>query len=182
MKNALILHGTSNNHQGNWFPWLKKELKKRGYQVWVPDLPSSDKPNAKIYNKFLLGNKDWKFNRESVIVGHSSGAVEILSLLQNLPHDVVVKKCIFVGVFKDNLGEEIFDGLFEEPFAFKKIKKHANEFIFVHSDNDPYCPLGHAQYLSRELGGKLIVKKGQGHFNLERGPQYRKFPFLLKLI
>jgi uncharacterized protein len=182
MKNALILHGTSNNHTGNWFPWLKKELEGKGYKVWVPDLPDPDVPNAKRNTSFILANKNWEFNEESVIIGHSSGSVEILNLLQHFQEGICVKKCILVAVFKDNLGEAIFDGLFEEPFDFEEIKKHSKEFVFVHSDDDPYCPLDHAKYFSDKLEGKLIVKKGQGHFNLEKGPEYKKFPFLLSLI
>ena len=182
MKNALILHGTANNHTGNWFPWLKGQLEKKGYKVWVPDLPDSEHPNVKRYNEFIFANKDFEFNKDTVIIGHSSGAVEILGLLQNLPEDVIVNKSILVSVFKDNLGDKDFDGLFEEPFDFEKIKKHSREIIFIHSDTDPYCPMEHAEYLSGKVGGKLIVIKGQGHFNLEKGPQYKKFPELLKLI
>lgn len=54
--------------------------------------------------------------------------------------------------------------------------------MFIHSDNDPYCPLEHAEYLAKSAGGKLIIKKGQGHFNLEKGKQHRQFPLLLELL
>jgi len=60
---------------------LKKELEKEGWKVWVPDLPRADKPNSKRYNKFIFKNNDWKFNRESFLIGHSSGAVAVLGLL-----------------------------------------------------------------------------------------------------
>ena len=33
-----------------------------------------------------------------------------------------------------------------------------------------------------QVNGKLIVKKGQGHFNLEKGPEYKQFPFLLEVL
>lgn len=85
MKNALILHDTGNDHTGNWFPWLKTQLKNKGYKVWVPDLPDADTPSTKRYNKFLLEENDWEFNDESLIIGRSSGAVAILGLLQELP-------------------------------------------------------------------------------------------------
>jgi hypothetical protein len=182
MKNALILHGTDNDSSGNWFPWLKKQLEEKGWKVWVPDLPQADKPNIKRYNRHIFNKDNWKFNEKSFLIGHSSGAVAILGLLQHLPEGVRIDTCILVGSFKNNLGWDALDGLFEEPFDFEEIKEKANNFIFIHSDNDPYCPLEYAQYLSNKLDGELIVKKGQEHFNLEKGPEYKEFPLLLNLL
>ena len=182
VKNALILHGTDNNSQGNWFPWLKKQLEKHGWKVWIPDLPRSDKPSVKRYNKYILKDNDWEFNENSVIIGHSSGAVAILGLLQELPNKTVINKCILVAAFKNDLGWNSLEGLFDKPFDFQKIKSRAKHFIFIHSDNDPYCPLEHAEFLSNKLNGKLIIKKGQKHFNLEQDPKYKRFPFLLKIL
>ena len=70
MKNALILHGLSSGHSGNWFPWLEKELNQNGYKVWVPDLPQADKPNIDRNNAFIFAN--WKFDNDSIICYHSS--------------------------------------------------------------------------------------------------------------
>src|SRR3989338_2870893 len=182
MKNALLLHGTGNNSQGNWFPWLKEQLEAKGWKVWVPDLPNATMPDSKIYNQFLFSNKDWTFTSDTYIVGHSSGAVEILSLLQHLPETVIVDTCILIGVFRDNPKWDDTRGLFKEAFDFEQIKKHARRIVFIHSDDDPYCPLADAEYFSEKLGGEHLLKKGQGNFNLEKGPQYKQFPFLLELI
>lgn len=182
MKNALILHGTGNNHTGNWFPWLKKELEKKGYKVWVPDLPNSELANVKRYNKFIFKNKNFVFNKDTLIIGHSSGAVAILGLLQKFPDNLKVKKSILVASFMNDFGDPDFSGLFEEPFDFNKIKTKSEKIIFVHSDDDPYCPLSHAEYLSQKLDANLVIIKNQGHFNLEKGPEFKEFPAILDLI
>ena len=145
----------------------------------MPNLPGSDKPNIKKYNEFIL-NSGWEFNEETVIIGHSSGAVAILGLLPKLP--ARVDTCILVSAFKNNLRWKELDGLFEKPFNFEDIRNKSKQFILIHSDNDPYCPLEHAEYLTRKLGAKLVVKKGQGHFNLEQGEQYKKFPLILEMV
>jgi len=183
MKNALILHGTGGSSKENWFPWLKDELEKRQWKVWLPDLPKAEEPNVERYNKFLLKNDYWQFNMDSVLIGHSSGAVAIFGLLQELPDEVQVDTCYLVGAFKDDLGWESLKSLFDTPFDFAKIKTKAKNFVFLHSDNDPYCPLDHARYLTKELDGRLMVKKGQKHFSVgTMGKSYEQFPVLLQLI
>jgi predicted alpha/beta hydrolase family esterase len=181
MKNAVILHGTGNTPEGNWFSWLDKELTKLGYEVWLPQLPDAQTPNAEKYNKLLL-NHGFDFNDETILVGHSSGAVSILNLLQELPENIKIKASFLVGAFKGPLGKETRSELFPKPFDFEKIRSRCSKFVFMHSDNDPYCPLADAKYLSEKLGGELHVEKGQGHFNLEAGPQYKEFPLLLEII
>jgi len=179
VKNVLILHGTDSTSQSNWFPWLAAELKARGWKVWSPDLPHAEKPNVTRYNEFLLSG-GWEFNEDSVLIGHSSGAVEILALL---PHLSVIKAAVLVGAFKDDLGWESLSELFLEPFDFDAIRSHAKKFVFVHSDDDPHCPLEGAQFLAEKVGGELIVKEGQKHFSIgTAGEAYKEFPFILEVI
>lgn len=183
MKNALILHGTGGHSKENWFDWLKTELEKNGYKAWVPDLPGAKKPNIDKYNEFIFANKEWEFNKDSILVGHSSGAVAILGLLQALPEGAKVDTCYLIGAFRNDLKWDALTDLFLTPFDFDKIKSKAKKFVFIHSDNDPYCPLEHAEYLSKELNGELIVKPGQKHFSVGTMSEgYKQFPDLLNLI
>lgn len=182
MKNVLILHGTDNNHTGNWFPWLKRELELQGYVVWCPDLPGADHPDQNTYLNVLFGNPDWHFNDESIVVGHSSGGVTALKLVQHLPEGVIIHKCIVVGASYTVHGADPIGGLFKEPYDFDKIKKHAKTFIVFQSDNDPHVPLEDGKLFARALDGEGIFPAGQGHFNLEMGEKYRQFPAILEKI
>lgn len=160
---------------------VKRFTSKKGYKVWLPQLPNCDKPNVDTYNNFLL--PDWEYNSETILIGHSSGAVEILSLLENLPKGVVVNKAVLVAGFVDNLEWDALDELFIHPFNWKKIKQRAKKFILVHSDNDPYVPLEHGHVLQKNLNADLIVEKEQKHFSVNSfGEKYKEFPLLLELI
>ena len=162
--------------------WLKGLLIGRGYTVWLPELPNSNKPNTKTYNKFLLANPRFAFDENTVLIGHSSGAVEILSLLQHLPVGTTIKAAILVSAFKDNLKIPALNGLFAEPFDFELIKQHCPNITFVHSDNDSLSPLKGAQYLADKTGGNLITIEGQGHFHADQENQYKQFPEIIEVI
>ena len=181
MKNVLILHGTNGSSQGNWFPWLKIELERKGVKVWVPDLPLADKPDIQRYNKYIF--KHWQLNKDSIIIGHSSGAVAVLGLLQYLPKALRIEKAILVAGFKNDLGRKDLSQLFLKPFDFEKIKTHCKDFKLIHSNNDSYVPLKHGQFLADKLNGEIIILKDQKHFNISSmGDAYKQFFKILEYI
>jgi len=128
-----------------------------------------------------------RFNKDSIIVGHSAGATLILRILEHLPEGVRINKAILVaGVVELGTKPEFLQykrSLVENPFDWGKIKKSAKEFCFVCSDNDPYqCGADQGKIMQEHLGGKLVVKRGEAHFNLEKRAEYKQFPFVLELL
>lgn len=180
----LILHGTDADSSKHWFPWLKSELESLGHEVWVPDLPDSDRPNIQKYNDLLL-NSDWDF-KDSVIIGHSSGSVAILGLLQALPSDVKINTAVLAGAFTKRLSEspswEMISELFDKPFDFETIKQRADKFLFIHSKDDPVCDINEARKLCSQVDGEMIEFDGMGHFTTKLNPSFTKFPELLEVI
>lgn len=187
MKNSLILHGSGNNSQGNWFPWLRDELEKRGWEVWAPDLPNADYPDIDEWSDFVLASTEWEFNQESVIIGHSAGATLILGLLQRLPANVKIDTAILVAGLAQfpSLPEvnELIKGLFKHPFDWEKIKTSCENFYFVHSGNDRYgCGIKQGKIMKSHLGGELILRSDEDHFNLETSSKYKQFPLILEIL
>jgi predicted alpha/beta hydrolase family esterase len=177
-KKAVILHGTGSNHESNWFPWLQMQLELVGYEVWVPDLPGSDKPIISTYTEYLIGSK-WDFNN-NLIIGHSSGAVEILGLLENLSN-VKVDTAIFVSVFEGDLGWNDLRGL-NQKFDFKKINQNVNQSIVIQSDDDPYCPVDGAKRIAEKLSAHFVLMHKMGHFSYELDNRFNAFPEILEVI
>jgi uncharacterized protein len=182
MKHALILHGTDGSPDINWFPWLKAKLEAEGYEVWAPQLPACHTPNRATYAAFLLEDSEHDLT-DAVVVGHSSGAVEVLNLLddERTPH---LKLAVMVSAWAGGKpngydSNEQFEHLFPEAgFDFARMKQKADNIVFLHSANDPYCPLEQAQYLAKELDAPITVVPSGGHL----GSQYSELPELWNII
>lgn len=181
MKKAVILHGTDGSSNANWFPWLKTQLEDKNYEVWVPNLPNNHTPNSRVYNEFLFSS-DWDFT-ENLIIGHSSGAVSTLNLLAD-DRCPSIDTAVLVGVWarmdETDLDRDQFKDLFpENNWNFEKIKSKAKNFLFLHGRDDPWCPLEQAEYLCKELDGKIkIIDDGQ-HFSVANDPKWKELPQLM---
>ena len=197
MKRAVLLHGTDGSPESNWLPWLKRQLEAMGYAVWVPLLPENSTPNRHTYNDFLFSSgRDFTDN---LIIGHSSGAVSILNLLTD-ERCPPIKTGVLAGAWSSLDEAELTDGIkaaFGSPeqiyerfrglfptegFDFARITAHAGKLLFVHSDDDPYCPLKQAQWLAGQTGSELVVVPGGQHFSAGIDPAFKEFPQLLDIL
>lgn len=181
MKTAIILHGTLGSPEGNWFQWLKTELEAKGLQVWLPELPHAEQPSLTSWVEFVHTNCPFPINEETLIVGHSSGA--ILSLILAQQNKQPIGAVVAVSVFHDNsLNWEPNSKLFDVTFDWNAIQNNTKKLLFIHSDSDPYVPLDQAKYVADHCSAEMIVIPGQGHFNLEQSPEYKTFPKLLEYL
>ena len=53
MKRAIIVHGWDFNPSMNWYPWLKRELEERVYEVIVPEMPNTEDPKINSWISHL---------------------------------------------------------------------------------------------------------------------------------
>ncbi|MFZ1655103.1 MAG: alpha/beta hydrolase [Candidatus Moraniibacteriota bacterium] len=161
-----------------WFSYLKDELEKFGYEVWLPQLPNDEHPNLKEWIPFILSGGT--FTEETVLIGHSAGAQVILSILENI--DIKIKKALLVSGHAKLLREDAGGKNEKEP-NWDVIKAHAEEFIFINSDNDPWgCDATQGKILADNLGGRLIIRH-DGHMGSTTYNQpYTEFPLLIELI
>lgn len=186
MKRAVILHGTGAAPDSNWFGWLRAVLEKREYRVLLPNLPGNQAPDRTVYNDFLF-NQDWDYS-DNLIIGHSSGAVSILNFLMDA-RAPKIDTGVLVGAWAGSLasGSDIedvrFNRLFpKEGFDFDAIGKKANRLLFVHAEDDPYCPVDQARWLAQETNSEIVlVPRGQ-HFSVGLDPNYAEFPRLIEIL
>ncbi len=167
---TVILHGTQGSPEGNWFPWLKRELEAAGHEVTVPNLPTPKNQSKDSWSAEFSAQTP-ELDKETILIGHSCGATFMLSILETLEKPIA--KSIFVSGFLDELGIPEYDELnstfIKNNFNWEKIRKNAGEIHIFHGDNDPYVPLEQAHELSKHLKVKLNIVNGGGHLNEESG-------------
>lgn len=178
--NAIILHGTGDSNNAYWFPYAKKILENKGYEVWLPQLPNVKKPNLQDWLPFVLENG--KFSENTILIGHSAGAQLILSILENIP--IKIKQAVLVSGYAKTLRSTGGGEKDEVEFSWEKIKNKSNQFIFINSDNDPWgCDDTQGRIMLNNLGGTLIIPHGEGHMGSTTYKQpYKEFPLMIKLL
>ena len=179
MNNYIILHGSFGSKDGNWFPWLKKELESRNYKVDVPQMPVGV-TNQNYYNWEKELNK-LLVNENTTIIAHSIAPVFICKYLIN--NKIKVEKLIFVCGFNNYLGiDPDFDAVNEPMFLnnLGDIKKYCNNIICFYSDNDPYVKFEVEKDFANLVSNEQHIIKNGGHINAESG--YTEFKEILEVL
>jgi len=175
MKKALILQGWYQKPDKHWYPWLKKELEKRGYEVYLPDLPTihTDLPDMKKQLAFI--EKNFKFDKDTFVFGHSLGTLLAMRLAEKHKYKSMF---LVAGWDFDDLTVPEHKLFWQSKINHSKIKQNVKEIYCISSDNDPYTTAVVTEQMSKRLSGKFILLKGKGHFTEKFG--VTKIPELLK--
>lgn len=178
-RNAIIFHGTGGTPKHFWFPYVKKELEKMGYDVSIPQLPYSNKPDIDKWLPYAMENETFKEN--TVTIGHSAGCPLILSTLENI--DTKIAKAILVAGFVEPMDDNP-EPILQENYDWKKIRSNVKDIVFINSDNDPWgCDDKQGRKMFDKLVGTLIIRHGERHMGSDKfDQQYKKFPLVVKLI
>lgn len=176
LKKAYIIHGWDGYPEEGWFPWLKKELESRGFEVFVPQLPKPDEPRIDAWvGKFkeIVNEPD----ENAYFIGHSMGCQTIVRYLELLPDNVKVGGAVFVaGFFRrltnledDDVVRSVAAEWLNASIDLKKVKEHLNDSVAIFSDNDPYVPLDNKIDFESMLNSKIIIEHNKGHFSGSTG-------------
>lgn len=168
-KRTFIIHGWGGNSREGWFPWLKKELESRGYEVFVPEMPDTENPKIETwvpYMEKLVDNPD----EYTYFVGHSIGCQTILRYLEKLPANEEVGGCVLVApwltLMNQTKDEEIIaKPWLETPVDFVKVNQHTDRFFAIFSDDDDVVPLNNREIFAQKLSAKTTVEHEKGHFS-----------------
>ncbi|MBI5872516.1 serine hydrolase family protein [archaeon] len=167
-KRVFLIHGWEGYPEEGWKPWLKNELKKKGFGVSVPTMPDTKHPKMGAWVEHLakvVGTPD----KNCYFVGHSLGCITILRYLETLKPNQQIGGAVLIAGFTSSLGYEDLAGFFTKPINWEKIKAHCKKFIAIHSDNDPYVSLHYADFFKEKLNAEVIVEHGMKHFSGEDG-------------
>ena len=177
VKRAFIIHGYQSFPEEAWLPWLKAELEKRGYTVWLPAMPNPDRPTIGAWIPFisnLVGEPD----EGTVLIGHSLGCQAVLRYLETLGKGgkSVGRTVLVAGRFPTGMsprearvvsrGDRILQPWLVSAVDPEMAGRAAGRCTVILSDNDPYIPFEKAKSsFPASLGARIMVEHCKGHFN-----------------
>lgn len=136
--------------QSNWYRWMKTALSARQdlfSEVVLVDMPDPYEAKESIWVPFILN--ELRADENTILIGHSSGAVAAMRLLEN--HRL--HGCVLVSACHTDLGceSERVAGYYSRPWQWATIKTNADWIIQYHSDDDPFIPREEADHVASEL-------------------------------
>lgn len=190
-KRVFIIHGWEGYPEEGWFPWLKKELEQKGFEVFVPTMPNTEEPKIEEWVPFL-SNLVGEPNEDTYFVGHSIGCQAVMRYLETLGNKKIGGAIFVSGWFNlteftylefpeyEQESRKIARPWIEIKIDFGKIKKTTENFVAIFSDNDPYVDLNNKKVFEKELGAEIIIENNKKHFRETDG--ITELPIVLESI
>ena len=173
---VILVHGFNANPQMNFHPWLGQQLRNRGFEVVMPNLPLSSQEEINLPEIIEKMKEEVGYLKsDDILLGHSLGAFIILQYLEAIEMTQTPRAVILVAapwnVSRPELRRLFFVDLDADVLMWK-----AREFVVVHSHDDKLVPFEHGEKLATQLKARLVATEGNGHF------MDQEYPILLETI
>lgn len=169
MKKIRIIFLPGNGGDGNtfygWFPYIKRELEKLGYEVISPIFPDGILARMSYWLPYL---ETLNPDQNTILIGHSSGAVAIMRYTET--HKILGS--VLVSPYHTDLmiESEKVSGYFDQPWDWESIKNNQEWIIQFSSMNDPFIPTKESRFVNKHLNSEYY-ELDQGHFMQEELPE-----------
>jgi len=153
----------------NWFPSVKNTLEAAGITVIAEEFPDNDLARMPFWVPFLMN--ELKADKNTILVGHSSGAIAAMRVAEQRP----ILGSVLVGAYHTHLDleKEKLSGYFDTPWNWGKIRQNQQWIILFASQDDKWIPIQEARYLHEQLNCEYHEYTNEGHF----GGDYDKLTF-----
>jgi leucyl-tRNA synthetase len=173
-KTAFIVHGLGANIQANFFPWLKLELEKLGYDVVLEDMPNSDKPKLKEWLAFLNKYQS-KINENTIIIGHSLGGKVAAYFVSQLKQKIkafysvapvnrgIRKNLTELKNSRSDLNIKYAYYIAIKSLDWNNVIRNAENVLVLLSDNDPLISYNNSKSYYSNLNVNVLTLKNREH-------------------
>lgn len=118
-----------------------------GVEPVLQNMPDPVRARESRWVPFM--KKQLRVGADTVVIGHSSGAVAAMRLCE----DTQIRGLVLVSACHTDLGieSERQAGYYSRPWEWDKIKANAGWILQYHSDNDPFIPVDEARHVAQHL-------------------------------
>jgi uncharacterized protein len=155
-------NGCSPVHSANWYSWMERKLTDSSAfsEVILRDMPDPVEAKERVWIPFIIN--ELKADENTILIGHSSGAVAAMRLLEQ--HKL--KGCVLVSACHTDLGceSERIAGYYSRPWEWSSIRSNAQWILQYHSEDDPFIPRSEADHVAENLSSEYYCFEDKSHF------------------
>lgn len=174
----LIIHGLGGSGPDHWQSWLADKLIQRGHHVVFPTFSNMNHPNKEVWLQELSSTiEKIPDHQQLIVITHSLGGI----LWQHFAagyHKKIANHVIVVAPPSPAVVIPSAKSFFPVPLNRSNLTRVADETLFIHSTNDPYCSMEDVKHYL-QLNLQTITLPNMGHINVQSG--HGKWQLILEL-
>ena len=165
---AFIVHCWEGTPNDFWYPWLERELGKRGFLVCNLSMPDTLNPQIAPWVQ-KLKNAVGHVRPDDIFIGHSIGCQTIGRFLEKQLN--TCSGVLFVAGWTQLKGLSEEQKVTAAPWLTQELRlqniaSRALSWDILLSDNDPWVEAdAHAKIFTENLGANVHVVPQRGHFD-----------------